>query len=183
MSTTTTMPLRVFPACLSHYNSGVLAGAWIDAADAGGLTIAKLHELAGVALLPDCEEVWCLDGDGPWPDFHEMGLNEAQEWADAYAEVEPWLWPALSAWVASGAYVAAGNGSVPVPGDFVDHLHGEFDSWGDFVEHWLTETDYFDHWPETAKTYFDHEKFGRDLSFDFTIMPAPAGGIFVFSNP
>ncbi len=93
------------------------------------------------------------------------------------------LWPALSAWVASGAYVAAGNGSVPVPSDFIDHLHGEFDSWADFVEHWLTETDYFDHWPEAAQTYFDAEKFGRDLAFDFTTMPSPAGGIFVFSNP
>ncbi|GAA1703825.1 hypothetical protein FB460_0586 [Propioniferax innocua] len=46
--TTATMPLRVWPGCLSCYNAGRLVGAWIDAADAGGLTIAKLHELAGV---------------------------------------------------------------------------------------------------------------------------------------
>lgn len=166
--TTATMSLRVWPGCLSCYNAGRLVGAWIDAADAGELTVERLHQLAGAPLRVGCEEIWCLDGDGPWPGFHEMGLSEAQEWADAYAEVEPWLWPALSAWVASGAYVAAGNGSVPVPSDFIDHLHGEFDSWADFVEHWLTETSYMDRWPEAAQTYFDAEKFGRDLAFDFT---------------
>ena len=181
--TTPTMPLRVWPGCLSCYNAGQLVGAGIDAADAGELTIERLHELAGAPLRLGCEEMLCLDGDGPWPGFHEMGLSEAQEWADAYAEVKPWLWPALSAWVASGAYVAAGNGSVPVPSDFIDHLHGEYDSWADFVEQWLAETDYMDGWPEVAQTYFDAEKFGRDLAFDFTTMSSPSGGVYVFSNP
>ena len=45
--TTPTMPLRVWPGCLSCYNAGQLVGAWIDAADAGELTIERLHELAG----------------------------------------------------------------------------------------------------------------------------------------
>lgn len=107
MTTTMRIPLLAWPGCLFCYNSGRLAGAWIDVSEAGELTIEKLYEPAGVLLLPGCEEIWCLDGDGPWPDFHEMGLAEAQEWADAYADVEPWLWPTLSAWVASGAYVIA----------------------------------------------------------------------------
>lgn len=89
MSATGTMPLRVWPACLSHYNSGVLVGAWVDASAAGDFIIAKLHELVGAPLLPDCKEVWYLAGDGPWPDFYEMGIQEAQEWSDAYAEVKP----------------------------------------------------------------------------------------------
>lgn len=65
--------------------------------------------------------------------------------------------------------MAVGNGSVPVPSDFVDH--------------WLTETDYFDHWPEAAQAYFNQEEFGRGLALDFATMTAPAGGIFVCSNP
>lgn len=60
MTTTATMPLRIWPGCLSCYNAGRLVGAWIDAADADEMTIAELHRQADAPLSPDCEEIWVL---------------------------------------------------------------------------------------------------------------------------
>lgn len=182
MATTTTVPLRVWPACLSCYNAGRLVGLWIDARDAADLTIEQLHELATAPLRPGCEEIWCLDGDGPWPDFDEMGLQEAQEWADAYDECPEHLWPALSAWVESGCYIAAGNGDVPVVGDFLEAFRGEYDSVEDYARSFAEDTGLMADWSETAIDYFDWERWASDLEAELTVADAP-GGVYVFDCP
>lgn len=183
MTVMATMPLRVWPACLSCYNSGVLTGAWIDARDAAELTIEKLHRLAGAPLRPDCEEIWCLDGDGPWPDFHEMGLDEAQEWADAYDECPEHLWAALSAWVETGCYIAAGNGDVPVVSDFLAAYRGEYDDIQDYARSYADETGLMADWDGLAVDYFDWERWSSDLEAELTVADAHGGGVYVFDCP
>ena len=108
MSAATEAVPRVWLACLHCYNDGRLVGQWVDCTDADSATLEGLHETTGG---PDarCEEIWCLDVDA-LPVDREMDLLEAAEWGRVYSEVGSDQWPALSAWVRSGSYVAEGRG-------------------------------------------------------------------------
>lgn len=176
-------PLQVWPGCLSCYASGRLVGIWIDAIEAGSLSIEELHRLAGARLYPDCEEVLCLDHSGFPPGTGEIGLSEAQEWGDAYAEVDSTRWPALSAWVASGAYIACGHGDVPSPSDFEERYRGEWDDLKAYAQELVEESGMMTGWPEMATSYFDWDRYVRDLAYDYTTEATGRGTVYVFLNP
>ena len=181
MAETMTTTLRVFAACLHHYASGALVGIWADADEAETITLADVHR-GQLPVEPGCGEIWCLDLDG-FPDgVGEMGLMEAQAWGDAYDELEPHLWPMLNAWVESGAYVACGNGSVPVVSDAVDRFRGQWDSFREYAEELADDIGLLAGADEAVARYFDWDAWTRDLAFDHTVMPAADGGVFVFDN-
>lgn len=171
---------RVWPACLNCYNNGLLVGRWVDCTNAAGVTLNQLHEGTG-SLSTGCEEIWCLDTENV-PTDHEMGLAEAAEWGRVYTEVGPEHWPALCAWVRSGAYVAEGTGEIPCLSDFEERYCGRWDDFRAYAEHLADDTGMFDTWPEQAQRYFDWDGWTRDLAFDYTVVAAPTGGVYVFQT-
>lgn len=176
---TSTVP-RVWIGCLSCYASGHLVGTWSDAINAGQMTIKDLHEAAGEPMR-DCEEMWCLDSDGI-PLDREMSREEATTWGNAYAELEPHLWPALSAWVRSGVYIAEGTGDVPCVSEFVDHYRGSWESFNEYMTQSAEDTSMMDGWPELAVSYFNWAGWINDQEHYHTVMPDPEGGVFIFRD-
>lgn len=173
---------RLWPACLSCYNNARLVGQWVDCTDAADVTLHQLHEGTG-SLSAGCEEIWCLDTENI-PVEHEMGLLEAAEWGRVYTEVGPEHWPALCAWVRSGAYVAEGRGDLPSVSDFEERYCGRWDDFREYAEHWATETDMMDRWPDDAVRYLNWDAWTRDMAMDHTVVnaPAPEYGVFVFRD-
>lgn len=176
--------LKVWVGCLHCYNGGRLVGDWFPANESASVTTEALHLRARAPWSPTHEELWVMDLDGAWPTgTGEMGLAQAQEWGDAYDECPEHLWAALSAWVESGCYIAAGNGDVPVVADFLEAFRGEYDDVDDYARCYADETGLMADWPETAVDYFDWERWSSDLETELTVADAPGGGIFVFDNP
>lgn len=182
MSAATEAVPRVWLACLHCYNDGRLVGQWVDCTDADSATLEGLHETTGG---PDasCEEIWCLDVDA-LPVDREMDLLEAAEWGRVYSEVGSDQWPALSAWVRSGSYVAEGRGDIPSVSDFEERYCGHWDDFRGYAEHWATGTDMMDRWPDDAVRYFNWDAWTRDMAMDHTIVSAlaPEYGVFVFRD-
>ena len=82
--TTTDFTPRVWPGCLSCYNSGRLVGHWVDCVGADTVTLQAIHEGTG-GPFPGCEEIWCLDIENV-PVGREIGLDEAAEWGRVFTE-------------------------------------------------------------------------------------------------
>lgn len=171
---------RVWPACLSCYNNGRLVGQWVDCAQASDVTLQQLHEGSG-GPYADCEEVWCLDHENlPVPG--EMGLLEAARWGEVYEEAGAREWPAVCAWVQSGSYIAQGTGDIPSLPDFQEAYQGLWDSFREHAENLADDIGLTNDWSEEAQRYFDWDAWTRDLAFDYTVMEAPARGVFVFRS-
>lgn len=175
---TTTHEPRVWVGCLQCYNEGRLVGDWYDATEAGDITASQLH---GRPIPPEThEELWVMDLEG-FPEAREMDPMEAQRWGDLYAAVGDTLWPALCAWVRSGAYVEDGDG-MPDQATFEERFCGEWDSFDDYAQDLAESIGLLREVPEQLQTYFDMEKWARDLKFDHSDADAPGGGVFVFRD-
>lgn len=175
--------LMVWIGCYACYNRGRLTGDWFPANEAASVTPEALHRRVHVRFRPDHEELHCFDHSGFPAGTGEMGPSTAQEWGEAYDEVDPEEWPAVAAWVESGAYVALGRGDVPSVTDFRDHYQGEYESFRSFAECLVEDTGMMQGWSEDAQRYFDWDSWTRDLSFDYTTAGSPTGGVYVFTNP
>ncbi|WIY83938.1 antirestriction protein ArdA [Propionimicrobium sp. PCR01-08-3] len=174
---------RVWVGCLHCYNSGRLVGEWFDAAGAGDVDLAAVHEGSG-SLSAACEELWCLDHENI-PQSGEMGLLEAAEWDRVHEEVGPDQWPALCAWVSSGMHVVEGTGDIPSVSDFEERFAGHWDSFREYAEDLAESTGLQQGWPEEAVRYFNWDSWTSDLAYDYTVVDAPADqgyGVFIFRN-
>ncbi|MEZ2189413.1 antirestriction protein ArdA [Corynebacterium sp. CCM 9204] len=179
MTITDTTP-RVWPACLNCYNNGRLVGRWVDCTDVSDVTITSLHD-GFRGPYSGCEEIWCIDHEN-LPVKGEIGLAESGRWGDCFEEADPDQWPAVCAWVSSGCYIAEGTGDIPSMSQFEDAYQGQWDSFDDYATQLAEDIALTDDWPEEAQRYFNWEAWSRDLAFDYTVIDAPDGGVFVFRN-
>ncbi|WP_130865236.1 antirestriction protein ArdA [Acidipropionibacterium timonense] len=183
MSTTTNTPPSIWAGCLTCRNSlDELVGEWFDIREAASVDAVAVHQHRPGGLCCPDPELWVFDLDGV-PVGREMDLGEAVAWGEVYTELEPHLWDALGAWVASGCYIAQGCGDVPVVSDFLDAYAGCWESWESFCGQLADDIDLLAGIPEHLQPYFDWSVWRRDLVFDYTVMPAADGGVFVFTNP
>lgn len=184
MTTTTTAHTvpRVWIGCLAHLNSGHLVGRWFRAVDAADVTLADVHRGSRWGYA-GCEELWVLDHESI-PVQGEFGLQEAAEWGRVYEEVGAEQWPAVYAWVLSGAHVAVGTGDLPSLSDFEDAYQGCWDSFRDYAEQLADDVGLMDGWPEEAIRYFCWSSWTADVKFDYTVMdaPGPDYGVYVFRS-
>ena len=60
--------------------------------------------------------------------------------------------------------------------DIEDSYYGQYDSWDEFVYAFVDDTGLLGDMPDNLSAYFDYEKYGRDLSYDFYI--SDSGHIF-----
>ena len=123
--------------------------------------------------------------DHEWlPVDGEMDLLAAAQWGACFKEVGPDLWPALCAWVRSGAHVVEGHGPIPsVPG-FEERYCGHWDSFRAYAENLADDTGLQQGWPEEAVRYFNWASWASDLVYDYAVMEAgaPDYGVYVFRS-
>lgn len=155
---------RIWVGCLACYNAGRLVGRWFGCTDpdeVDAIDLEAVHADAG-GPRPDCEELWIMDSE-MLPVDREMGLLEAKEWAECVQEAGLERWPAVSAWVRSGAHVTQGRGDIPSIVDFEERYQGFWESFAAFAENLADETGMMAGWPEEAVTYFSWTRWRRDL--------------------
>lgn len=183
MSAATVTAPSIWAGCESCYSSGRLVGVWIDAVDAADITAEQIHAGSGVDPTAEaCEEFVCMDTSG-LPTTGEPSLDEAARWGEIYTEVGPDQWPALTAWVRSGSYVAEGHTDFPSLSDFTESFCGHWPSFQDYAEDLAEDCGLLDRVPEDLRGYFDlRGSWARDLAYDYTTEDAPGGGVFVFRN-
>lgn len=116
-------------------------------------------------------------------DFEPVPVDQearAAAWEARMLEPDEHLRPAFAAWVESGCFWTDGE-NLPDLEIFTDQYQGEFDDWSDFVEHLAAETVLLEV-PERIHTYFDAERWGRDLKYsgEYDFAELPSGGIAVW---
>jgi antirestriction protein len=185
--------MRVWIGCLACYNEGTLRGQWFDAAEAGDVTPEKLHPgtfaTTPIGLNPAShEEMWCFDIEDMPPGFmREMSPMEAQQVADAYAEIEEQLHEseidAYFAWLEDGGYAGmTAETLADHVSDFQDHYSGTWDSFLDYAYDYVDSCGLLGDDDSIASRYFDYQAFARDLQMDFTVIDAGGAGVHVFHS-
>lgn len=180
MSTATVTEPMAWIGSLAAYNAGHLIGDWYPATEAADVTVADLHRGTGVPFTDD-DELWVLDLDGDWPVRREMDPCEAQRWGDLYTEVGDSQWPALCAWVRSGAYIEGGDG-MPSVADFTECFAGHWSSFQDYAEDLAEDCGLLRDIPEELVSYVDLSRWASDIESDYTTTDAPTGGVYVFRD-
>lgn len=163
----------VWVGCLACYNAGSLVGRWLPAEDAGEVTPEDLH--GGPTAY---EELCCFDHEGFPAHTGEMSPLTAAAWGEFYSELGEAQWPALLAWVENGSCVVDADG-LPDLTSFEDRYRG---CWPSFRDYLADEIDEMQRdWPDEAIRYFDEHAYEQDARFDYDVLDAPAGGIYVFT--
>ena len=160
----------IYVACLASYNSGILHGKWIVPANNVSELQEQIDEVLKTSTIPNAEEFAIHDYDD-FPNLGEYpGLENIVKVVDAIAEHG-----------ADEINAFLSNYSVEDLDSFSDMFVGEYSSFSEYAEQMAEDTILID-CPEHIRSYFDYEKFERDLSFDDTEIDAPNGNVFIFRN-
>lgn len=166
---------RVWVGCLGCYNAGRLMGRWVNAEDAADLSPEDVHGRPS-----SHEELRCLDLESFPEGTGEMSPMNAVPWGELFADLQDEdHWEPLVKWYESGGHVECSD-DAPDYSSFLDHYQGCYPSFGDYLSDFIEEL--HRDWPEEAVRYFDYDQYERDASFDYTVLDAPDGGVYVFSE-
>jgi len=193
---------RIYVACLSAYNAGILHGAWIDANQ--GAEAIEREVIARVLLTSPapnvtrckvCGEVGpakfgCTTEDGqhdPAPSSEEWAIHDYEGFGrielnehDSFETVAKWaaLLNDHEPIVIQQAREYMGRD--PDQGEIEDwigeHYRGEFDSVEDYARELIQDTNDMGEWPVLAQRYFDYEAFARDLVLGGDVTAVKSGG-------
>lgn len=168
--------MRIYAACLASYNAGKLHGVWIDVK---GKTADDLQEEINAMLAASRE-----------PGAEEYAIHDYEDIPSSFGE-HPSL-DDIAAYVAlveehgDAARAAYENfRSVSEAGDAMEHYAGSYKGLDYFAEEYLDDSGVLSNLPDNLRSYFDYEKFGRDLVLggDVWIADNEEGwGIHVFWN-
>lgn len=176
-SPTTTAEISIWAGCLHCYVAGDLVGEWFDAHEADDITPADVH---GHPVDETHDEIWVFDHEGFPAGTGEMGLHDAQQWADVLTEVDDRERPALLAWVESGYHVTEDDSDLPSVSEFRERYCGLWENFGDYASELARETGVFDAVPDNIRCYIDENAWTRDLSYDYATEPAAGHGVYIF---
>lgn len=142
-------------------------GAWIDLDTITEWDEVKAELAKHLSIDADeLDEILCSDIEGLPRHFYASNCDsfDMSAWADFKEQLDK---THLDAEVIDAYLENMGTyGGIDVS-DIEDCYYGEFDDWTDFAYHLMEETGDLDQLPENLRHYFDFEKFGNDLSFDF----------------
>ena len=165
--------MRAYIGCMACYNVGALVGQWVDAIDAGDVTIADLHD--GKACKHGNEELWCYDTESLG--VGECSPGEAAERARVLASVDD---PdALLAYVSD-----IGCDLAHAKRKFEEAYEGTHDSGADFAKQLADDLGGMPRslrWPFTC---IDWQAAWRELERGggFFAVPCESGGVYVFRS-
>ena len=163
---------RIYIACLSSYNSGILHGEWIDAADADAIREA-IQEMLKRSRCPGAEEYAIHDYEG----FGSIRLSEWED-IDRVAELGALIDQHGEAFAAYANHVGA---DYATEDSFQDAYCGEWDSEQAYAENLFDEL-YLHEVPEHVQHYIDYEAFAHDLFLNDYFSVESDSGVYVFHN-
>ena len=157
METTTNTTARVYVGTYHKYNSGSLAGAWIDLE---GHDYNSFLEAARAIHSDESDpELMFQDFEGfPRKYYGESDLSEAFAYLEQVAELSDDQREAFDIWCE--------DGNDPDIDGFFDAYVGYYDGHNvaeDLGYQTAEECGYLEQMPEAIRCYFDAEAFGRDL--------------------
>jgi len=161
---------KIYIACLSSYNSGILHGAWIEPkADKDELE-AQIAEMLKTSPSPDAEEYAVHDYDN----FPDLG-----EYPDLEKVIE-----VVEAIKLHGVTAVKGfidHWSLEDLEHFEDAFHGTFNSFKEFAEDYAEDCILVD-CPEHIKNYIDYEQIEQELSFSYMECEAENYKVHIFNT-
>ena len=175
---------RIYVACLSDYNAGVLHGEWIDVSDADTMQ----GEIAAMlAESPTAKQDGCPAEEYAIHDFEGFGSIRLSEYHDldhlcSIAEGVEEHGDAFLAWVAN-----APNDNTD-KSDFEDVYRGEWDSLADYVQEFWEESGQMPEAPDgqwwSPANYIDWDRMAHDLELNGEVWTADASGgkVWVFES-
>jgi len=161
---------KIYVACLSSYNSGILHGAWIEPkADKDELE-AQIAEMLKTSPSPDAEEYAIHDYDN----FPDLG-----EYPDLEKVIE-----VVEAIKLHGVTAVKGfidHWSLEDLAHFDEAFQGTFDSFKEFAEDYAEDCILVD-CPEHIKNYIDYEQIEQELSFSYMECEAENYKVHIFNK-
>jgi len=172
MSLDQTVTARLNAACASHsggdnqgffYIDGIpTKGCWIDLDQVGAWEDIQLQlsELFPSAVV---DEILCADVEGLAHHFYASSCDsfDLDAWVEFLAEKDG---THLSDEVINAYFENCGASSLS---DVEEAYQGEYNSDEDFAVQLLDDTGDLMSIPESLRSYFDYEKFSRDLMMDY----------------
>jgi antirestriction protein len=153
-----TNEIRIYVACLKAYNNGKLHGEWIDAtqdADDIQSDANKMLEVSPEHTEDEPCEEWAIH------DYEGFGSIKLSEYTD-FEEVAK-IAKAIEQHGEAFTIYASDVGLEHAIENFEEAYCGEWKSEEDYAENLVEDTGMLSECPESMKSYFDYEKFARDL--------------------
>ena len=171
---TTTSDYTIYVTCLASYNSGVLHGAWIDAAQDPEDIAAEVSAMLAASPTPGAEE-WAIHSF----DMGGVQIDEYESWdrVSALALALEKHGPAFAAFWDSGD--CEGLEPDEWVDAFADAYVGEYSSEAEFAEELTRDCHQI---PEFLEYYIDWEAMARDLFMSDYRGADSSSGVYVFSR-
>lgn len=170
----------VWIGCLACYNAGHLVGDGYATRVAVTITPSDLHQRAGRAYRNDHEELWVLDHEN-LPITGECSTQLATAWGNLLDDLDDWEREPFIAWVRNTGTSECDIDDLPAIQDFRDAYADQWDTFRDYAADLLDETGGLESIPEALRAHFDLEAYSRDLAYDFDVIPADDGTVWVFA--
>jgi antirestriction protein len=174
LTTTTTETTRIYVACLAAYNSGILHGAWIDAAQEPWAIYDDVQAMLAASPIAEAEE-WAIH------DHTGFGGATIEEYTGFERVSE------LAAFIAEHGALGAAVlehfcGDLDEAREAIeDRYHGCHTSLADYVQELTEDTTTI---PEALRYYIDYQAMARDveISGDFFTISTAWNEVHVFAG-
>ena len=163
---------KIYVACLSSYNLGVLHGSWIEPKTDKDELEAQIAEVLKSSPDPDAEEYAIHDYDN----FPNLG-----EYPDLDKVIE--VVEAIKLHGVKAVEGFIGHFSIEDLEHFEDAFHGTYDSFKEFAQDYADDTiEGLADNNSTLANYFNYDSFERDLSFDYIECKADNYKVHIFNK-
>lgn len=168
---------RIYIACLSSYNNGILFGQWIDATTDADEMCALRDAILEASPMSDAEEWAVHDYEGIPHSMlggESMSFDTLAEFMEVLEREPGGLAPEdiVAVWEDWGGSLADLEAFIE------DNYCGTYDWFQDYADEYaddcvLTEA------PDIVRQYFDYHAFARDLAMDMHVVDV-SNGVAVF---
>ncbi|QTA82717.1 Antirestriction protein domain-containing protein [Desulfonema limicola] len=162
---------KIYVACLSSYNSGILHGEWIDANQDEDDIQNEIQEMLKQSPVPDAEEWAIHDFEG----FYEIRISEYED-IETVSKIAQNIEAHGEAYA---SYISDMDGDVEDDIEkFEEAYRGEYKNKKDFAYQLMHDCYTI---PEFLESYIDYESYARDLFIcDYSYACSEGRKIFVF---
>ena len=161
---------QIYVACLAAYNSGFLHGEWLTPKADKEELLEQIDKVLKSSPIPNAEE-WAIHDYNEFPNLGEYpgidNIIKVQEAIDKH-----------------GIAIVNGfieNWSVEDLEHIEDAYYGEYDNFSSFAQQLAEDTIEGLDGNSTLASYFDYEKWERDLSYDYHEASGDNGTSIIFN--
>ena len=166
------MTIKIYVASLEAYNQGRMVGDWVTPTDY--LSFEKFNDAIQVAT-EYADEVAVHDYDG---------INLSNEYPN-FEELYYFCQALKDSWVDDEVIMAyAEHTGDELDNELIanaeDYYVGTFDSFQEYADDFADEQLYIT--DDFLKSYFDYERYARDLRYDYTVLDLSNSNVAIFNN-